>query len=344
MDRYDLQKYSFNIENKLTDMCSDNDIHKIMNNDCINPVYINIGRPYNITVCKNMDIVVSDRMNGIYKIKSNGDVIKPDLPVEASFNANITYNYQKDEIVYTTHKEELYVLSCSELNLKVHKDLPWKNIYDFDDGYSTTEYDLSEYWVGAGHGKRIAKYDMNNYNFKGYVDINYDEVLGAYLRWYRPEPSTLILLSEWGIYRYEKQNMSENLILKEKRFYISPFHEVYYDHNSKIFFFSNFLFYRVQYIVDRDISNVMSLYTDKGPRWLVYDRDSDILYVSNYSERVVTLIDVKRNIILKHIMVGPRPRGISKDIWTGKIFVVSGCGVFNLNVDDKCLKANWYSN
>ncbi len=341
MDHYNPGEKYFRIKYALTDMCSNEDIRNISENRCINPVKFRIGRPYNFAVSKNSDVVVFDRMNGIYSINGNGDITESGLPAEYSFTANITYNTLKDEIVFANHYEEMFVMRASDMQIIHKSSLPWKDIFDFDDGFVTTEYDINEYWLGAGHGKRIVRYDTRDYRYKGYLNIDYDKITGAYLRWHRTGKDSLVLLTELGIYKLARNGREDYYTVADKKFYPSFFHEIYSSTESRQIFFSNFLLNRVERIGFDDPFRITSFYSGKGPRWLIYDDTASLLYVSNYSERNVTIIDTKRNIILKHIMVGPRPRGIGKDPVTGKIIVVSGCGVFEIKPTDECMKAKW---
>ncbi|MCX7959731.1 MAG: hypothetical protein N3B13_11865, partial [Deltaproteobacteria bacterium] len=265
----------------------------------------------------------------------------PGLPLEYSFTANSTYNIVKDEIVFANHYEDMFIISASDLKILNKSPLPWKDIYDFDDGYISTEYDKNEYWLGAGHGKRIARYDILDYRFKGYLNIDYNKILGAYLRWYRKDDNSIILLSELGIYKLTKNNANDSYSIEQRRIYPSFFHEIYPAKNNGLIFFSNFLLNRVDVVRFDNPLKIFSYYTNKGPRWIVFDDSSGLLYVSNYSEGNVSVIDLRRNIILKNIMVGPRPRGIGKDPITGIIMVVSGCGVFRIDLTDECMKAKW---
>lgn len=341
MDHYNPSEKYFRIKYALTDMCSNEDIKNISENKCIKPIKFRIGRPYNFAVSKNLDIIVFDRMNGIYAIDDKGDIKESGLPHEYSFTANITYNILKDEIVFANHYEEMFIMRASDMKIIHKSNLPWKDIYDFDDGFVTTEYDINEYWLGAGHGKRIVRYDTGDYTYRGYLNIDYNKILGSYLRWYRTGKDSLILLTELGIYKLVRNSNEDLYTIADYKFYPSFFHEIYTSPESRQIFFSNFLLNRVESIGFDEPFKITSYYSDKGPRWLIYDDISSLLYVSNYSERNVTIIDVRRNIILKHIMVGPRPRGLNKDHITGKIIVVSGCGVFEIKPSDECMKAKW---
>jgi hypothetical protein len=268
----------------MSDMCTTEDISLIKNNKCIKPIIFRIGRPYNIAMTKNLNLIVFDRMNGIYSINNKGELVESNLPIDISYTANISYNFIKDEVVFANHYENLYILSPSNMKILHQTSLPWKNYYDFDDGYVSIEYDLNEYWIGAGHGKRIAIYNSKDYSFKGHLKIEYKDIYGAYLRWYRPDSKTLIILSELGIYKFFKNFSQSSYELIEYKFYPSFFHEIFVAPSNNTIYFSNFLINTVNSFKINDIHKIQSYYTDKGPRWLVFDNQKELLYVSNYSE------------------------------------------------------------
>jgi len=75
---------------------------------------------------------------------------------------------------------------------------------------------------------------------------------------------------------------------------------------------------------------VASLATGRMPHQVEVNKETNLVYVSNFNSQSVSVIDGSTNKIIKTVRVGPDPQGIAIDRVTNTIYVAGGSGVVSI--------------